>query len=649
MRSALHWAAFLSQNTLIMPTSDLVQSPVAIDLLEDLNLLVATENLYFVGPSTELEVLQNLHLAQFDSTSLYKEWAHASFRRRLKPFARSFHIRTLNTTTNIKTRWNSDIIALAGSTIIPCHLPIEQMLQARLLLPSKVPPEDYESALATIPDRLENHAFLWGVVENLGLFDYNTSPTARVHYELALAWYWVMSYIEEFKTNLIGRIPQVGYVDCGLLRTNPEVLVDLVAYERAASFLGLLHAFRELTLADIVRLRAEPKVILLRDTLLKQLSHLANSDKVSPSQTAIVVRACDLVKNSILSANNAYQAVIIAAEQVARLNYPEQASLAFISESVDNSQQTKKEARLSTEMRGRDRKGQPFRYTIAVIVALSEELEVLLAAVKATVGSVLIEEDSETGLLFYKTERQTTRGIDIQFIFAFVGKGQERAAAGTVMVINKYQPSIVVNIGIAGALSTDVMVGDVVIGDQVISYYANTKAVAHGKNGFKLLPGGDPLRSDSFLVYRAQQLKVLASEAFVAAQKRLLQQVSPDLISSMSDFRFEIYTGPIASGPVVGAATAFKSWLRRWKRDYLAVEMESSGVAVAAEFTGMFRRVRFLALRGISDSADEDKSRLEETTKGVVRHLALFAALEMLIVLIDTLPLQAFSNTNDLY
>lgn len=645
MRHALRWAAYLSQDPLIIPTSDLAQSPIAADLFADLQLLVAADALYFVGSSADIDVLQAQHLEHFNKTRLYQEWRRESIHRRLKCFEPSFHVRTLNTTVDILAHWNSDVIALAGDSGAPSRLPIEQLLQAHRLLKSKVPPKDYEATLAAVPDRLGNHAFLWNVVENLNLFGYETTPAARAHLELALAWHWVMSYVQEYRTNLVGRIPGVGYVDCGLRRANPEALVDLVAYDWAMKVVGLDRAFRELTLAELIQLRDEPRVILLRDTLLRRLSHIpSGSGEAKDRQLAELTRVCESVRDGALSAQSAYKAVTAAADRAIGWVLQERTDVALGSGSFGQAQGATTGVIVpGAAPRRLRRKSLASRPTVAVVVALVEELGVLLKAVKTAVGPLSIDDDSETGLLSYTTERQTPRGIDIQLVFALVGKGQERAAAGTVMVVNRHQPCIVVNVGIAGALSTDVGIGDVVIGDQVVSYLANAKAVPDSEGGFEIAPGGDGFRSDELLADRAKQLELSEPTAFAAAQERLRRLAEPSLASLMSDIGFRVFAGPIASGPVVGAAAAFKHWLRRWKRDYLAVEMESSGVAVATERTGMVRRVRFLALRGISDGADEGKSRLEEDTKGAARRLALVATLEMLLVLVDTLPPVAFS------
>ncbi|MEU8660359.1 5'-methylthioadenosine/S-adenosylhomocysteine nucleosidase, partial [Actinoplanes philippinensis] len=222
--------------------------------------------------------------------------------------------------------------------------------------------------------------------------------------------------------------------------------------------------------------------------------------------------------------------------------------------------------------------------------------------------------------------------------FALIGKGQERAAAASAMVISQFEPAVVVNLGIAGSISDDVSLGDVVVADQVVSYMANSKVKPTGSDGFRFEPAGEALRSDEFLVDRLRQIPLVSPSKFDDWTRRA--QLSVRREAGRDDpnvATVHLHVGPVASGPAVVGATAFKNWMKGTKRDYLAVEMESSGVAIAAELSGMLRRVRFLALRGISDAADEQKNQLEKESKGSVRGGAMENALDLLMILLDGL------------
>ncbi len=71
------------------------------------------------------------------------------------------------------------------------------------------------------------------------------------------------------------------------------------------------------------------------------------------------------------------------------------------------------------------------------------------------------------------------------------------------------------------------------------------------------------------------------------------------------------HVGRVASGDIVGSSRAFVKEVRKIDRKFLALEMEAAGVAAAA--AGRERPVKWLAIRGISDTSDEMKQVLDET------------------------------------
>lgn len=84
----------------------------------------------------------------------------------------------------------------------------------------------------------------------------------------------------------------------------------------------------------------------------------------------------------------------------------------------------------------------------------------------------------------------------------------------------------------------------------------------------------------------------------------------------MCSLSSSLHIGPIASGNIVAASSAFVEEIRRINRKFLAIDMEAAGVASAA--TDRIHRVPWLVVRGVSDRADENKITLDES-KGVWR------------------------------
>lgn len=89
-----------------------------------------------------------------------------------------------------------------------------------------------------------------------------------------------------------------------------------------------------------------------------------------------------------------------------------------------------------------------------------------------------------------------------------------------------------------------------------------------------------------------------------------------------------LFDGPVACGPIVGAAESFVAWLKQQNRKFAALEMESGGV-LAAVFEAT-DPARTLVLRGISDLADHRKPDLDQTADGVFRRVAMNNAIGLL-------------------
>lgn len=127
----------------------------------------------------------------------------------------------------------------------------------------------------------------------------------------------------------------------------------------------------------------------------------------------------------------------------------------------------------------------------------------------------------------------------------------------------------------------------------------------------------------------------MAGRMFGAPQESRYGEVKEKL----KDAGFEIRSGiklfagddqKLASGPAVGKGDAFVDWLRREvDRKASAIEMESAGVYDAVQVR--IPQPRVIAIRGISDFADERKEILEDSAKGKFREVAAQNALSLLL------------------
>ena len=223
------------------------------------------------------------------------------------------------------------------------------------------------------------------------------------------------------------------------------------------------------------------------------------------------------------------------------------------------------------------------------------------------------------------------------------GMGIDNAYDATQAGISRFAPDLVVCIGIAGSLTSDLKIGDVGVCSEVIDVSQNMKIteVKPNRRRRPTKPGKAPRQapprtvielspktlmvppelSASFRFLRSHptlktDLAAWADQATLRREKQIGRIGGAGLDNELSQTpTAEI--GSIISGPVV-ASGAFKEALKKIDRKVLSVETESSGVFRAA----VNAKVPCITIRGISDHADINKNALERTTKQAARQLA---------------------------
>jgi nucleoside phosphorylase len=157
---------------------------------------------------------------------------------------------------------------------------------------------------------------------------------------------------------------------------------------------------------------------------------------------------------------------------------------------------------------------------------------------------------------------------------ALIGEGNETAALITEQAYNLFAPRALLFVGVAGGLSEELDIGDVVVGTRIYAYH-----------GAKLVPGASLARPRAW-----------------EASWRLLQAALHAAFDPDVTVRFK----PIAAGEVVlnDRTSDLSTQLRQHYNDAAAIEMESAGVSRAAHLSG---RLDALTIRGISDKADGHK------------------------------------------
>ena len=189
-----------------------------------------------------------------------------------------------------------------------------------------------------------------------------------------------------------------------------------------------------------------------------------------------------------------------------------------------------------------------------------------------------------------QTDSESNQGYLVVAVTAPTRMGNTPAAIRTSQCIQHLKPHYVLIVGIAGAVKADLKFGDVIVSDKII-YYEYAKEIPSGSE-LRV----EPESVDSILLDRAMN--------YDPSWYTLIQSKHPTNSGESEPPR--VHFGPIASGEKVIAAENRASELRRLHPKLAAVEMESYGTAAAVAQSQ--NRPRFIAIRGISDYADDKKN-----------------------------------------
>ena len=217
----------------------------------------------------------------------------------------------------------------------------------------------------------------------------------------------------------------------------------------------------------------------------------------------------------------------------------------------------------------------PRRPTRRVVVLTALGLE--YSAVRSHLGDCISK--TLPGGTIYEVGRFEGQKLDWEVAVAEIGAGTESAAVEATKAIIELNPDLLMFVGVAGSLKPDdAPLGSVVVANSVLGYES-------GKDSEDFAP-------------RALQLSTWHELSQLA---QAVARTDWDGGAGVT-----VLVRPIAVGNVVVGSSKSKTYerIRRYYSHATAVEMESTGLYLAAERSG---RRPVLAVRGISDCID-DKS-----------------------------------------
>ena len=274
---------------------------------------------------------------------------------------------------------------------------------------------------------------------------------------------------------------------------------------------------------------------------------------------------------------------------------------------------------------------------VGIVVALAEEFQVLEAETEGR-----WQAERKAGRIFYRFDRPVPGGEPYRCCAVVIGEmGLTAAANATSDLLHHFEPAIGVLVGIAGSLSNDARLGDVVVARQVEAYAEDAKVLAGADHTIEILRSHKTYPTNSALMNAVVNFRFAHRAAFdqwaTEATRALKSAVRPKSWAGLQQAgavrdRVELLDGPLASGTTVGAAREFAAWLRQLNRRYVALEMEAAGFMMRMHSAG---GAAALVVRGISDLSDERKAAMDRLGGGAFRAGAMRNALRFVWRLMD--------------
>lgn len=201
---------------------------------------------------------------------------------------------------------------------------------------------------------------------------------------------------------------------------------------------------------------------------------------------------------------------------------------------------------------------------VGIIGAMKVEVEALKALMQNVSISLI------SGIEFYSG---TLNGKAV--VVAVAGVGKVNAAICTQAMILKFEPKVIINIGVAGGLSPRLKIGDIAIATDVVEHDMDTSAL------------GDEIGYISGL----GMIKMPCSEQTV----NMLEKAAETLDG------INVIKGTIASGDQFISSDDKKNFISK-QFGAVAAEMEGASVGHVCTVNG----VDFCVIRAISDGADDN-------------------------------------------
>ncbi|MDE1324603.1 5'-methylthioadenosine/S-adenosylhomocysteine nucleosidase [Vibrio aestuarianus] len=200
---------------------------------------------------------------------------------------------------------------------------------------------------------------------------------------------------------------------------------------------------------------------------------------------------------------------------------------------------------------------------IGIIGAMEQEVAILKNAINN------VQQVSKAGCTYFIGQ---IHGVDVVLLQSGIGK--VAAAIGTTILLEEYQPDVVINTGSAGGFDASLTMGDVVISSEVRHHDADVTAFGY-------------------------EMGQMAGQPAAFKADETLMNLAEKALTQMEDKH--AVRGLICTGDAFVCTTERQAFIRQHFPSVIAVEMEASAVAQTCH---QFN-VPFVVVRAISDVADK--------------------------------------------
>ena len=202
---------------------------------------------------------------------------------------------------------------------------------------------------------------------------------------------------------------------------------------------------------------------------------------------------------------------------------------------------------------------------IGIVVAMDEEK----AEIEKLISNKEIKKTNNLKFIIGKIK-------DKNIVLIQCGVGKVNAARTTQKLIDKFNVTTIINVGVAGAINSNLKIGDVIIAKKVIQHDFDITAFGHNK-GY-ITDVGEGIESD----------------------KNLLEKVKE--ISQENSYKTKI--GIIATGDIFCTDIKMKEKINN-KFNADVVDMECGAIAQVS----FLENIPFLAIRSVSDIPNGDNAK----------------------------------------